>query len=191
MPRLTLRRVRLAFPNIFTMGSVGDGEPAYGARFIIPPDHPQVKELDDAVAAAAKDKWGEKADTVLKMLIKDNRVAFLKEDYCNKKTGEPFDGFAGNFSLGARNGGDTPLKPSTLGADNQPITSEDGLIYGGAFVDASVEIYGQDNQYGRRINCNLRGVRFVGHGDAFGGGTKATADDFGAPVTADNADEFV
>lgn len=188
MPRITIKRVRLAFPAIFTMASVGDGEGAYSARFIIPTDHPSVADLDAAMSAAATEKWGDKGATILPKLIKDGRVAFAKEDYANKN-GDVYDGFEGNFSLGARNGGATPLKPSAFDNSNNPTTAEDGLIYGGCYVDASVEIYAQDNQYGRRINCSLRGVRFVGHGDSFGGGTKASADDFGAPVSAENEDE--
>ncbi len=188
MPKLTLKHVRLAFPSVFAMSSVGDGEPAYSARFIIDPKNTaMVKAIDDAMVEAAKEKWEDKGPTVLAKLIKDGRVAFAKSDYANKN-GEVYSGFEGMYSLGARNGGKTPLKPSAFNNQNQPTTQDDGLIYGGAFVDASVEIYAQDNTFGRRINCSLRGVRFVGHGESFGGGTKAQADDFGDPVEVEAED---
>lgn len=188
MPKLTLKKVRLAFPSIFAMSSVGDGEPAYSGRFIIDPENKaMVSALDAAMAEAAKEKWEDKSPPILAKLIKDGRVAFSKADYTSKN-GEPYAGFEGKFSLGARNGGKTPLKPSAFNNQNQPTTQDEGLIYGGAYVDASVEIYAQDNTFGRRINCSLRGVRFVGHGESFGGGTKAQADDFGEPVEVDAED---
>lgn len=187
MPKLTLKKKRLAFPSIFAMTSVGDGEPAYGGRFIIDPKDPQVAEIDAAMVAAAKEKWEDKGPAVLAKLIKDGRVCFSKTDYANKN-GEVYAGFENTYSLGARNGGKTPLKPSAFNNQNVPTTQDEGLIYGGAYVDASVEIYAQDNTFGRRINCSLRGVRFVGHGESFGGGTKAQADDFGEPVEVDAED---
>lgn len=181
MPRLTIKNVRLAFENIFTMSSVGASDPAYSAKFIIPPDHPQVDEIRAAVKAAAKEKWEGKADTVLAMLAKDGKVAFAETDYLNKN-GDPYDGFAGNFYLSTRNGGKTPTKPSAFASNNTPIGPGEG-IYGGCYVDASVDIYPQDStEYGRRINCSLRGVRFAAPGESFGGGAPASADEFGEPV---------
>jgi hypothetical protein len=170
------------------MSSVGDGDPAYSARFIIDPkDKVAVASIEGAMLEAAKDKWKDKGATVLAQLIKDGRVCFGKDTYTNKD-GEPYDGFDGMFHIGARNGGETPMKPSAWNNQNNPTTAEDGLIYGGAFVDGAVEIYAQDNKFGRRINCSVRGVRFVGHGDSFGGGTKASADEFGEPVEVEAED---
>lgn len=188
MPRMQLKNVRLAFDAIYAPKAFGDGDPAYGGKFIVPPDHPQVQELRDAMLTAAKDKWGEKGEGVLKLLKEDKKVCFIEGEYRNKKTGEPYDGFAGNFYLSARNGGENPVKPSAFAADNSPAGADSGLIYGGMYVDASVDIYAQDNQYGRRINCSLRGVRWAGKGDSFGGGAPASADEFGAPVSGDASD---
>lgn len=185
MPKLTLKAVRLAFPSIFEMSSVGDGEPAYSGRFIIDPTNKEmVKAIDDAMAEAAKEKWKDQGPAILKKLIADGRVCFGKADYTNK-SGEPYDGFEGMFHLGARNGkkkDGTYLKPTAFDNQNNPTGPDGGLIYGGAKVDASVEIYAQDNTFGRRINCTLRGVRFVEHGASFGGGTAASSSEFGEPV---------
>lgn len=187
--RITLKNVRLAFPSIFETSSFGEGEPAYSAKFIIPPDHPQAAELKAAVLAVAKEKWGEKGESVLKLLKEDKKVAFIEGPYKNKKTGEVYAGFEGNWTLSTRNGGKSPMKPSAFDAQNKAVEASDGVIYNGCFVDASIELYPQDNTYGRRINCSLRGLRFAGHGESFGGGTKANADEFGAPAEVD--EDFV
>lgn len=187
MPRMTLKNVRLAFGAIYAPKAFGDGDPAYGGKFIVPPDHPQIAELRAAVKAAAKEKWNEKADGVLAVLKKDNKIAWVEAPYLNKN-GDPWDGFEGNFYLSTRNGGDTPTKPSAFAADNTPAGADSGIIYNGCYVDASVDIYPQDNAYGRRVNCSLRGVRFAGPGESFGGGAPASADEFGAPT--ESAEDF-
>jgi hypothetical protein len=179
--------VRIAFPALFQPQSFGEGEPAYSAKFIVPKDHPQIADLRTAMQKVAKEKWNDKAPGVLKLLIEDKKVAFVERDYLNK-SGEPYDGFAGTFYLSTRS---PKTKPSVFDAANRPVSESDGVVYSGCYVDASVEFYAQDNKYGRRVNCNIRGVRFVGHGEAFGGGAPAQADEFGEPVEAAPAEDFV
>jgi len=187
MPRMTLKNVRGAFLAIYSPKAFGEGDPAYGGKFIVPPDHPQRPEIKAAMLQAAKDKWGDKAEAVLKVLIDDKKVCYLERTYTNQK-GDVYDGFEGNFYLSARNGGDTPTKPSAFAADNSPAGPDSGIIYSGCYVDASVDIYAQDNKFGRRINCSLRGVRFAGPGESFGGGAPASADEFGEPQAGAAAD---
>jgi hypothetical protein len=63
--------------------------------------------------------------------------------------------------------------------DRTPLTASDGKPYAGCFVNAVVELWAQDNQYGKRINASLGGVQFAADGDAFGGGgVRTEADDF-------------
>jgi hypothetical protein len=65
--------------------------------------------------------------------------------------------------------------------DTKPLTAADGRPYGGCFVDASVDIWAQDNSWGKRINAKLRWVQFRGDGDAFSGG---------APVSRTSSNEI-
>jgi hypothetical protein len=175
MAKFLIKNARLSFPAIFQPQAFGEGDPAYSAKFIIDPKSPAAAQIRDAVTAAASEKWGEKAAGILKSLKEDKKVCFVEAPYRNKN-GDTYDGFEGKFYLSARN---ADLKPTAFSASGQPVSEADGMIYAGCYVDASVEIYAQDNKWGRRINCSLRGVRFAGHGDSFGGGTVATADEFG------------
>ena len=51
--------------------------------------------------------------------------------------------------------------------------------FSGAVVNASIEVWAQDNKWGRRINCSLRGIMLTGEGQSFGGGSgAASADEF-------------
>jgi hypothetical protein len=182
--KLTIKNVRMAFPAIFQPQAVGDGEPAYGAKFIVPADHPQLPEIRKAIEAVAKGQWNEKAPSVLKLLQADKKVAWVEAPYLDKN-GEPYEGFQNAYHVSSR----SKIKPSAFDTQNRAVTEADGLIYSGAFVDAAIEFYAQDNKWGRRVNCSLRGVRFAGHGESFGGGVAASADDFGAPTALE--DDFV
>ena len=171
--KVKLTEVRIAFADIFVAKAIGDGDPRHSARFIIKPKDPQVKEIDAAIEAVAKEKWKDKAPAILAKIIKDGNCCFQKSDYLDKN-GEPYDGFAGMYSLGAAN----KAKPLVIDRDKSPLTQADGRPYAGCFVNAQVDIWAQDNAFGRRINASLSGVQFFKDGDAFTGGQAADPDDF-------------
>lgn len=173
MALIMLPEVRIAFADLFEAKAIGDGEPSFGARFIIPPKSRLVKLIDDAMLAAAKDKWKDKAQGVLDKLVKDGKVCFLKEEYTDKN-GEPYQGFEDAYSIGAR----SKTRPLIIDRDKSPLVQSDGRPYGGSYVNAQLDIWAQDNSFGRRINATLKGVQFVRDGDAFTGGAPASADAF-------------
>jgi hypothetical protein len=195
--RLTVKGVRLRFGDIYEMGALPSDPDnlAYSAKFIIPPDHPQIAEIEAAMLAAAKERWAEKGVTVLANMTKTGRkpeVPFVKQPYSNKD-GEVYEGCEGTFTLSCRNGGKNPLKPTVLDQYNKPVTQSDGVVYPGRFVDAAVEFYAPKENFGRRISCTIRGLRRVvteKDDSAFSNGaTAANTDDFGAPAEVE--DDFV
>lgn len=171
---------RLAFAqNLFQAGTVGgEGKPAFSSTFIIPKDHPVLKELEAAEEAAAKTKWDAKAPAILKAIraagkgvVKDGD---LKASYA---------GFEGNAFVSAR----ADKRPNVYGRDGSQLSQSDGVVYSGAYVHAMVEVWAQDNQYGKRINAQLTGVMFSRDGDSFGGGaTPAPASAFADLSAADD-----
>lgn len=178
--KVTLKNVRLAFPALWEPEAIGDGEPAYGARLILPPDHPDVAMLRKAIDDVAKAKWpgvNNKGDpkwkAILEIARKDENVCLSEKDYCNKE-GDVYDGFEGNFNVATR----SQVQPLIIDRDRTELTKRDGRPYSGSFIVAKVELWAQDNSYGRGIRAQLTGVQFYKDGDAFAGGTKASADDF-------------
>jgi hypothetical protein len=186
---IRLKSVRIAFPALAEPEAFGDGEPAYQAKFIIVPKSEASKAIKDAIASAAEAQWKEKSASVVKLLTEDKKVCYAEGPYRNKKTGEPYLGFEGNYSLSARNG-KQPTIVDRFG--NQVTDSRDikGLIYSGCFVHAKVDIWAQDNKWGRRINASLLGIMFASDGEAFGGATVATPDDF-ADLAQSEAESLV
>jgi hypothetical protein len=179
--QVLLKNVTLAFPSLAEPQSFGEGDPAYGAKFPIEPNSENAKLIEDAIKAEAKEAWKDKADSVLAMLVEDGKVAYSRREYRSKKTGEPYAGFEKTFYLGTRN---ATVQPSVYDQYGEPVVGKAEITrkaFSGAIVNASVEVWAQDNKWGRRINCSLRGIMLTGEGQSFGGGSSpASADEFAA-----------
>lgn len=186
--RLMLKNVRLAFPSLFEpsaiVGNDGKpGKPRYGATLLIPQDHPQVAEIRAKMIAVAKEKWVAKAADVFKGLEKADKLALHDGD-----TKSNYDGFAGNLFLAANS--QESARPTVIDQNKAPLQPKDGKPYAGCFVNVSVDFWAQDNNFGKRINAQLRGVQFLRDGDAFAAGRPADSDEFEEVTEGADAAEF-
>jgi hypothetical protein len=181
----------MVFPALAEAQAIGDGEAAYGARFVVDPKNAEhVAQLEAAMKDVAKAKWKDDAEAVLAMLTEEGKVAFEKKPYRSKKTGKIYEGFEGKYNLGARTSVNKP-KPTCFDEYGKELATKPQIeqkLHSGCLVHAKVEMWAQDNSYGRRINCSLLGVMYAGEGDRFGGGSgPASKDDF-ADMTKATAD---
>lgn len=182
--RLMLKNVRLAFPSLFVPTTVaGEGKPRYSAMLILDPDHPQLAEVKAKMQAVAKEKWAAKAVEVYKALDKSDKLALHDGD-----TKAQYDGVAGNFFISAA--AQESARPTVIGADKSPLTERDGKPYAGCYINASIDFWAQDNNYGKRVNAQLRGVQFLRDGDAFAAGRPADSEEFDAVTEGADAAEF-
>ena len=173
MSIVKLNNVRLAFPALFEPKTVnGEGEPRFSAAFPIKPGSPNAKALDEAVKAVAAAKWGAKSNAILGELESKGRVAYKKTAL--SKDGEAYGGFEGMHTLNASN----KARPTVVDLDRSPLVEADGKPYAGCYVVAIVELWAQDNSWGKRINATQKGVQFFADGEAFAGGVAARAEDF-------------
>ena len=183
---LLIQNARGAFLNIFEAKAFG-GDPKakadFNGLFIITPQHPAHKQLEKAFAEVAKEKWGPKSEGILKLLKQTDKTCLHNGDVKSS-----WDGFEGNFYISAR----SAVRPTVLNRDRSPITKEDGKAYSGAYYNVSIEIWAQDNKFGKRLNATLRGLQFVADGDAFSGGAApADADEFADLSVSDSELENV
>jgi hypothetical protein len=170
--KVKINNVRLAFPQLFEATTVnGEGKPAFSATFILPQNHPDIAALNSAIDKVAEEKWGPKTGDILKALRAAGKVALRNGDEKSN-----YSGFAGNLYVSARNA----VRPTVLDANRTPLTQADGRPYAGCYVNAILDIWAQDNGYGKRINASLGGVQFYRDGDAFAGGGAASTDEFDA-----------
>lgn len=201
MAKVTLLRVRLAFPRIWNPEKVnGEGDPKFSCVGIINPNDSKVTDpkapgynrnkdgltnvelLDKVIAETAKAKWPAKGELLAHMQKpEEDRVCFRKWPKRNGD-GEVFSGFEGMYFISASGAG----RPTILNWDKTPLQEKDGKPYGGCFVDLVLDIWPQENKHGKRINAELKGVRFRGDGPAFTGGAPASADDFDDLAQQDN-----
>jgi hypothetical protein len=178
--QIRIKDVLLGFPAIAEPEGYADGEPAYGAKFPIKPNSENHKAIEAAMLQVAKEEWKDKGESVLASLVEDGKVAFLKKVYKSKKTGEPYAGFDGMHYLSARSTLTQPTVYNQYGDDVVGKADIERQAFSGAVVTASLEIWAQDNKYGRRINCVLRGIMLTGEGQNYSGGgsSPASADEF-------------
>ena len=175
--KIKLTNVRLSFAQLFEAKTVnGEGKPAFSATFLINPHDPQVKMINEAIDEVAKEKWGAKADANLKIMRTADKVCLHNGDLKAN-----YDGFEGMLFVSARN----PIRPLVVDADKTPLVAGNGKPYSGCYVNASVELWPQDNNYGKRVNATLMGVQFFRDGESFSGGGVASEDDFD-DVTVDD-----
>lgn len=179
--RIMLRNVRLSFAQgLFEAtsmpGADATAKPKYNCGLLIPPDHPQLAEIKTKSLKVAQEKWKDKAAALVKGFEKQDRMALHDGDIKPN-----YDGFPGNFYLSPSTGED---KPPFLGrtVDGRVVELDVKTarkhIYSGCYVDASIELWAQDNQWGQRVNCMLRGITFRKDGDAFGSGSAADSSEF-------------
>lgn len=165
-----LENVRCAFVQVHEAKQVnGEGDPAFSITLLISKTSPLVKRINTGIDTVGKEKWQDKAGAILKTLRASDKTCLhdgdLKVDY---------EGFADHFFVSARSKG----RPLVLDRDKLPLTIEDGKPYSGCYVNAVLDLWAQDNKFGKRVNASLKGVQFVKDGDAFGGSAPASPDAF-------------
>ena len=173
--KVMLKNVRLSYPSLFKPSGYQGSEPKYSATFLMEDGSEQHKALKAAILSVAEEQFADKAKAVLKKQDDNSMRRLLKHGNDNvDDEGEVRDGYADMVTIKASN--KTAVR--VIGRGKQDLTEADGIPYAGCYVNAQIDLWAQDNAYGKRINCTLRGVQFVRDGEAFGGGRPAAADEF-------------
>jgi len=183
--KIQIKDVRLSFVNVFEAKQVqGQGDAKFSCAMLFAKSHPQKAEIERGIVEVAKAKWGEaKYQEVLKALKAADKLCVHDGD---AKGDTP--GYAGNLFINASN----KIRPLTIGPDRGVLTAADGKPYAGCYGNVIVELWAQDNQFGKRVNASLLGVQFIRDGERLAGGGVAAADDFEAiPGTEEAKGETV
>lgn len=170
--------------NVAKSGSKsGEGEKKYRIKLVVPPNHPQLPALEALQLKIANEKWPNKGAAALKAIKANPNHCLLKDG--DLKT--DWEGFEGMLYISAA----SKTKPSiivTRDGVNTPVTFDEGVVYSGCKVNASIEVYAYDND-GKGMTAGIRGVQFAGAGKRFGGGgSAASEDEFGAMAVEDADD---
>jgi len=163
--KIKISNARISFPSLFRKAVFNGEETKYEATFLI-----DKKESAEKIA---------EINGAIKELIKDQfKGAKIPSDKLCVKDGDTIEyaGYAGNVSVKASSNS----RPLVLDRDKSPLAEDDNRIYAGCRVNAVIELWAQNNNYGKRINANLLGVQFLKDDEPFADGVKASADDFDA-----------
>lgn len=173
--KVMVMKARLAFPTLEKplQFKAGEGKPRYSATLLFDPDSDNHKKCQAAMLAAAEAKWPGKGAAAVKSLTAGLKVAMLDGD-----TKSEYDGFEGMIFVGAHAQASAP--PTLLDGNKKHLPRDTGVIYAGCYVNAAIEFYGQDNEWGKRINAGLRGLQYAGEGQSFSSSRPASDDEFEA-----------
>ena len=173
--KVVIKDVRLSFPKLFEATTFkGTGTPRYEASFLVEPGSAANSAIEAAIKEVAKAKWGAKADAKLKQFRSSKQTCcYVPGEMTGREENEGLMILSGN-----RKEKDGPV--GKFDRDKTPIHNDNGRIYGGCYVNASVDIWAQDGEFSG-IRCTLIAVQFAKDGDAFGGTVaKSNGDEFEA-----------
>ena len=171
MSKIVIRDARLAFPDVFeAVQYQGQGPFNYRATFLIEPNNPVKAKIDAAIKEVANAKWGAKAAQILPGILANPQKCCFTDG--NLKS---YNGFPGNWALVATRTQESGM-PVIVDRAKQPLSASSGKIYSGCWVNGTVEIWAQDNSFGKAIRATLVNLQFVKDGESFGGAAPASAD---------------
>ena len=190
-----LSNVRLSFPHLAepqrqVNEATGKERISYNCEFIMPQDHDGFIQFMQRYGSMVLEKWKEHAQTIMGMIQNDRKLRCFGrgEEKINKKTFQPYDGYAGHVFI--TSGRDSP--PQMIQANAQPVDPSNTMayqqlarkMYGGCRVNAAVKPWLQENKHGRGVRCDLIAVQFAGDDTPFGEGAVDASNLFGVVAGA-------
>lgn len=169
--RIKLENVRLSYPQLWTAKAMAEGKPKFSATFLMnKKEHAGlIKKLEAMIERAMLDKFQKKVQ-LKNVCLHDGNDKEDKEGYGDEV-----------MYLVAK----SDTRPAVVDQKVNPLAEADGKIYGGCFVNATVELFGYSHPTGGKgVSAQLRAVQFVKDGPSFGAGPVNAEDEF-EPVSDD------
>lgn len=162
MAQIIIKNARLSFPSLFKKAVFEGKEGKYEATLLFPKSD---KETYNKIMAE------------IERIKSENKNPKISADKLFIKDGDEldYDGCEGMWAVKASNN----KRPTVINRDKTPLVEEDEVLYAGCYVNAIIDGWFQNNQFGKRVNANLLGVQFAKDGEPLGsGGQTADVDDF-------------
>lgn len=174
--KIMLRNVRLSYEHIFTPTKFQENAPAkYSATFIIPKNHPDLPAVKKAMLEAGQEKFptaftGAAWPRGYTCSLKD---ADVETNGLGEVLAEKNPAYKGCYVLEAN----STRRPVALDRSKAAVTEDDGIIYSGCYVNASIAADGYVYERIKQgVKCYLNGVQFVKDGERFGSDASADFD---------------
>jgi hypothetical protein len=158
----------LSYPNLFHARAYSEGDDPEFSCAIVWPEGTDLTELKRAAIAKAKDRWGDKAEPMI-------RGGKLRMPF---RTDSEDKGYAGGSTFMNVRSEDAPGIVSTIPDPNtgrpMPITDE-SQIYPGVQAKLSLKVFAYDKKGNKGVSFNLCNVQKVADGPRLDG--RKTADE--------------
>jgi hypothetical protein len=162
--KVKLKNVVLSYPSLFeTTKFDGKDTGKYEATFLISKDATKLIELiEQTIDQCFKEKD-------FKGKLPADKICFKDGDLKFNSDGEVTSGYATNMFIKVT----SKMRVSIVDRNMRPVTEDDDLIKGGAIVNAQLNIWFQDNKWGKRVNAQLENLQYVSKGISFSGESSA------------------
>lgn len=165
---IKLKNVRLSFPRLFKPRAFReDQDPRFEATFLLDPSDKahakMIKEIEATGEEICAEVWPK---AVPKSVIN----CYGEADEANPPL--EYDGYPGMYFV--RTSANLKNPPGIFDRGRNALVvdpqtgAEPRIPYAGCFVNATITLWVMNNQFGKRVNANMRLVQFVKDGDAFG-----------------------
>jgi len=178
-----IANTRVSYLYAFEIYKGDDGDGKFCVHAIIAPNHPAVAAIVAAQRAVATEKWKDKAPEVLAQLQAQDKLCIHRGDV--NKPGQ--EAYAGKLFVSASNSVKPKIAVTLNGVTQEIDKSSDFAPYSGCIANVVVDVWAQDNKFGKRINATFTGIQFLKHDTRLsGGGRAASLDEF--PVAPADGD---
>lgn len=152
---IRIDNVRLSYPHLETPQESDDGSKKFAASFIM-----------------NKETHGEVYEFIKKeceKLAREAKVKVPSGKYAVKDGDEEFPDkpeYENSYSFTARE----KRRPVCRDVDKVELDADEiaETLYAGCYVSVLIRLWVQDNKYGKRVNANLKSVKFIKDGEPFG-----------------------
>ena len=167
-----IRNARLSYgDSLFTPKSINGGTPCYSGSFLLPKGDPQIEALRRIMYEMCMEQWPQKGAEIFNSM-ELNRYTCIKDGALKPENG---DDYISAMVISANSRQNQP--PYVADAQNVEQNAP-GVVYSGCYVNAKLNLWVQENQWGKKVNAQVLIVVKSGDGDAFSAaGVRATADD--------------
>jgi hypothetical protein len=211
-PNIIVLRGRLSYPTLNVKqlvdqkkrikkkpGDEGGSDNKYGCSILLDKETAaeQIKAVRSIISRIAGEQWkgkvvtvkGQSEKVVDQPSPKAERVVLLGTCLHDGEEKADKDGYGDHVMYVSSSRKESDGPPRVIGKDKNDIHPEESHYpYAGCYVVASIRLWAQDNDYGKRVNADLRVVIFDKHGEPFGKGTVDVDSDF-AGVDLDDESE--
>ena len=175
---IMLKDVRCSFPHLWKRPIIKGDEGKFGAVFLLEKDrHARLIETIET-----------KISDVLK---ERNKGKELKSEKICLRDGDD-DGERPEYSGCMYLSSNCDTKPRVIGSKASELVTdpEDDKIFAGCYTNAKVQIWWQDNSYGKRVNSQLVAIQYARDGEALTGSYVSEEDAVSGFEDVENDDMF-